>query len=98
MAALKLDISRSPQRHFFNDEDPYEDNLKKKAIFFAVLLNFLNKPLFCGWLIDYWRVNHKLFHISSQDDRKSKAFQRLPFVAFADYCIVYIHIHYAVLF
>ncbi len=44
MAAPKLDISLSPQRHFFIEEDLYENNLKRKSIFFVV--NFLNKPLF----------------------------------------------------
>ena len=40
MAAPKLNIDLSPQRHFFDwgGPDPYEDNLKRKSIIFAVLL------------------------------------------------------------
>ena len=38
MAARKLDIARSPRGHFLIGEDPYEDNLKRKSIFFAMLL------------------------------------------------------------
>ncbi len=38
MAPPKLDIDRSPQSHFLIGEDPYENNLKRKSIFFAVLL------------------------------------------------------------
>ncbi len=38
MAAPKLDMSRSPQRHFFIGMDSSEENLKRQSIFFAVLL------------------------------------------------------------
>ena len=41
--APELDMSQSPQRHFFFDKDTYEDN--RLSIFLAVLLNFLNKPI-----------------------------------------------------
>ncbi len=37
------------------DEDLNEDNVKRKSIFFAVLLNILiDKPLFLGWPVDYY--------------------------------------------
>ncbi len=34
--------------------------LQRKSILFAGWLNFLNKPLFWGWPIDYWDVRDKI--------------------------------------
>ena len=56
LANQKSDFVDHHNVTFFIYKDIYmyeEDNLKRKSIFFAVLLNFLNKPLFLGWPIDY---------------------------------------------